>query len=137
MTPQPDAAPQQRRHTVRIGAQAAGAASSEALLDAPEDATVAAASIVFDAAVVGNTANTRTLNLVNRAQDGTGNTVIATLALITGTNPAAMDETAFALSGTPANLNVNAGDVLALQETIAGTGLANPGGEVKVTLNRR
>jgi hypothetical protein len=137
MTPSPDAAPQQRRISARIGAQGAAVVSSEAIGDAPEDGTVAGASIVFDAAVVGNTANTRTLNLVNRGQDGTGGTVVATLALITGTNPAAMDEVAFVLSAVAGALNVNAGDVLAVQETVAGTGLANPGGEVKITLNRR
>jgi hypothetical protein len=107
MTPQPDAAPQQRRISARIGAQGAAVVSSEAIGDAPEDATVAGCSIAFDAAVVGNTANTRTLNLVNRGQDGTGGTVVATLALVTGTNPAAMDEAAFALSGVAGALNVN------------------------------
>lgn len=132
-----DAAPNTKRLTARLAAAGAAVVQSEAAGPAPEDGTVTAASITFDAAVVGNNTNTRTLNLVNRGQDGSGGVVVATLALVAGVNPAAMDEFAMTLSGTAANRDVAAGDVLSIQETVAGTGLANPGASVGVTLARR
>lgn len=133
----PEGAPVSQHVAATIPAVAAGSAQTSAVGDMPFDGTVTAASFIPDAAIVGNTANTRTFNLVNRLQDGTGVAVVATLAFITGTNGAALDEVVMALSGTPANLSVAADDVLALVETIAGTGLANPGGRVQIDLARR
>jgi hypothetical protein len=138
MTPTgPEASPRQHRLQSRVAAAAAGATQNTVVGDAPEDTTVTAVSYEPDATITGAATNNRTFNLLNRGQDGTGATVVASLTFAAGTNIAAGDEGALTLSGTAANLNVNAGDVLSLQEVVAGTGLANPGGLCKVALNRR
>lgn len=134
----PSAAPKTSKLTSRIPAQTAATAVTGALIgEAPEDGTVSNVTFTPDAAITGATATKRTITLVNRGQDGTGNTVIATLDLITGVNPAAGDEYDFTLSGTPANLNVAAGDMLAVAEAVTSTGTANPGGLVQVEIARR
>lgn len=132
-----DAAPNQTKLVTTLPALGAAVAGDQTLGKAKEDGTVSAVSFTPEADVTGNTTNTRTLTLVNKAQDGNGTTVIATLAFVTGTNASDFDERAFTLSGTPANLNVAAGDILAVVETVAGTGLANPGGLVEVLIDRR
>ena len=79
----------------------------------------------------------RTFSLINKGQDGNGSTVIATLAMVGGVNMLDFDETALTLSGTPANLDVAAGDVLAFNSLhVGGTGLADPGGKVEVSISR-
>lgn len=88
-----------------------------------------------EAAITGATTNNRTLNVVNKGQDGTGTTVVATLAFISGVNAAAFDETDLTL-GVAANLVVAEGDVLALQSTHGGTGIVDPGGLFAVSINR-
>lgn len=138
MTPTgPDAAPSTKVLRARIPAKTAAVDGSEVLGDVADDSTVTGASVTFDAAVTGDGTNNRTLTLRNRGQDGTGTTVVATLALLAGINPALGDEVAMTLSGTPANLSVNAEDVLSIEETHGGAGLANPGASVEVTLARR
>lgn len=130
-------APDVRTLRTRIAPAGAAVAQNTVLGDVPVDATVTGASLEADALVTGVVTNNRTFNLINRAQDGSGAVVVATLTLAAGTNLPAADEVAMVLSGVPANLAVNAGDVLSLQEVVNGTGLANPGLQVKVTLTRR
>ena len=115
---------------------AAGADLTTVLGRVPEDGVVGAVTFSPAAAIAGATTNTRTLTLVNKGQDGTGNTAVAALALVSGVNPAAADEYAFTLSGTPANLNVAAGDILEVTSAHASSGLADPGGFVRVTIGR-
>lgn len=132
-----DQAPHTSEVSVRILARTAATDGTQTIGDAPEDATVTGVTFSFDAAVTGDATNNRTLVVRNAGQDGTGTTTVATLAFGAGVNAAAGDEVAATLSGTPANLNVAAGDVLEVVETHGGTGLANPGGVVEVTLARR
>ena len=54
-----------------------------------------------------------------------------------GVNATAFDEKTITLTGTAADLNVTAGDVLALFSDSNGTGIVDPGGLVKVSLARR
>lgn len=89
-----------------------------------------------DGTITGAATNNRTVSLVNKGQTGAGSTVIATLNFGSGTNATAADEKAIPLSGTPANLVVAAGDVLEWQSTHIGTGIADPGGLVKVNIDR-
>lgn len=98
--------------------------------------TVTAVTYTPDATITGANTNSRTVNLVNKGQTGVGTTVIATLAFVSGVNATAGDEKAIPLSGTPANLVVAAGDVLEWQSVHVGTGIADPGGLVKVTIDR-
>ena len=103
-----------------------------------EAGVVSSVSYSPTAAVTGAASPaSRTLNLINKAQDGTGSTVVATLALVGGVNLVAFDEKAITLSATPANLVVAAGDVLQWQSiAVGGTGLVEGGGEVEVQISR-
>lgn len=103
---------------------------------APFDGAVTAVTYTPDAAITGANTNTRTISVVNKGQSGSGNTVVATLALTSGVNPAASVEQALTLSGTAANLNVSKGDILAFTSTHVGTGIADPGGLVQVDVSR-
>lgn len=103
----------------------------------PSDATVTAVTYAPVTAVTGANTNTRSVSLVNKGQSGAGSTVVATIQYNSGVNAAAADENAVTLSGTPANLNVAAGDILQWQSTAVGTGIADPGGLVCVTVSAR
>jgi len=101
------------------------------------DATISAVTYAPVTAITGANTNTRSVSLVNKGQAGAGTTVIATIQYNSGVNAAAADENTVTLSGTPANLNVVAGDILQWQSTHVGTGIADPGGLVCVTMATR
>lgn len=86
-------------------------------------------------AITGANTNTRSVSLVNMGQTGVGTTVVATIQYNSGVNAAASDENTVTLSGTPANLVVAAGDILQWRSTAVGTGIADPGGLVAVTIS--
>ena len=96
--------------------------------------TVSAVTYAPVTAITGANTNTRSVSLVNKGQSGAGSTVIATIQYNSGVNAAAADENTVTLSGTPANLVVAAGDLLQWQSTAVGTGIADPGGLVCVTV---
>jgi hypothetical protein len=131
-----DTAPLTQTLQAEVDAVGAAADATVPVGEAPFAGTVSAVTYAATAAVTGANTNTRTLSLINKGQDGTGTTVVATLPLVSGTNLAANDEVTIPLSGTPANLNVAAGDVLAFASVHAGTGIADPGGLVKVQISR-
>lgn len=89
-----------------------------------------------EADITGADTNSRTFSLINRGTDGNSSTVVATLAMTNGVNAPNDDERAITLSGTPANLNVAEGDILEWNSTTVGTGIADPGGRVQVSLQR-
>jgi len=97
---------------------------------------VTAVTYTPEAAATGDNTNARTFTLVNKGTNGSGATVIATLALTTGVNLVAFDEKAATLTATAADLLVTAGDVLSWVSTHTGTGVVDPGGSVKVSGNR-
>jgi hypothetical protein len=132
-----NAAPRVQSHRARLIAQTAATTANAAITEAPYDATVTGVTFAPDAAITGASSTKRTITLENRGQDGTGTTVIGTLDLTTGTNPAAFDEFAFTLHATAANRLVAADDVIAVKEAVTSTGTANPGGLVKVTFAGR
>jgi hypothetical protein len=96
--------------------------------------TVTAASYIPDATITGAATNNRTVSIVNKGSDGLGSTVVATLNFASGVNATAADEKVLTLSATPANLVVAAGDVLAFSSGHIGTGIADPGGLVTVSI---
>jgi hypothetical protein len=98
--------------------------------------TVSSVTYTPDATITGAATNNRTFNLVNKGQAGSGTTVVATLNMASGTNATRGDETAITLSATAANLVVAAGDVLEWQSVHIGTGIVDPGGLVKVNIDR-
>jgi hypothetical protein len=132
----PDSAPLVRKLTTTLPALTAGTAGDQTLGEAPYAGTVSDVSFTPEAAITGDNTNKRTFTLVNKGQAGAGSTVIATLDFVTGVNGVAFDEKQFTLSGTAANLVVASGDILAVVEAVAGTGLANPGGLVQVEITR-
>lgn len=94
---------------------------------APFAGTVAAARVLPATVVTGANTDSRTIQLINRGAANGGSTVVASRALLSGTNLAAKVETALTLSATPANLVVAAGDVLeAFSLHVGATGLAGP-----------
>jgi hypothetical protein len=136
--PNPEGAPHKTKLTARIAAQTASTAvTGTVVAEAPEDGTVTSVSYTPDAAATGATATKRTYTLVNRGQDGTGTTVIATFDGVTGANLVAGDEKDFTLSAVANATNVTAGDELALAEAVTSTGTANPGGLLQVEIARR
>lgn len=104
--------------------------------EAPFGGVLASASLTPEAAVTGNNTNSRTFTIVNKGASGAGTTVMATLALPTGTNLVAYDEFPFTLSATAADLVVAEGDVIVCNETTPGTGVAHGGGVVSVKFSR-
>lgn len=131
-----DKAPLTRTLQARVAAQAAAVDATQPVAEAPFAGTVTSVSYTPDQTITGVTTNNRTLSLINKGQDGSGNTVIATLAFNTGVNAPADDEKQIPLSGVAANLVVAAGDILAFASVHGGTGLADPGGLVQVGIDR-
>lgn len=114
----------------------AGNSDDTVIGQAPFAGTVTDVEYVPEAAITGAATNNRTVSLVNKGQDGSGSTVIATLTFGSGTNAAANDDATVTLSGTAANRVVAAGDTLQWRSVANGTGIADPGGLARITLSR-
>lgn len=124
----PDSAPLIRRVQAFVPAQGtAGAAQDEAIGKAPFNGVISAVSIIPEANLVGDNTNNRTFRAVNKGQTGVGAAVAASLQTTAANGLTAFDEKALTLSGTPANLVVAQDDVIALDEIVAGTGVAHSG----------
>ena len=104
--------------------------------EVPATGRVTACSYAPEAASTGDNTHYRTYTLVNKGAAGAGSTVIATIALTTGVNLVAFDEKDATLSATAADLVVTEGDILAWVSTPTGNGLVDPGGTVKVVVER-
>jgi hypothetical protein len=133
----PDSAPLVREFEQPVDNVAANADLTTVIGEADFAGTVTEVTYAPKANITGQDTETRALSLVNKGSDGNGSTVVATLALANGVTADDFDEKAITLSGTPANLVVAAGDVLAWTSVHSGsTGLADPGGLVKVQVTR-
>jgi hypothetical protein len=93
--------------------------------DVPYDARVLKVEIVPRAAITANGTNFATYTLQNKGPTGAGSTVVATRSWA-ATNSVAGTKEAMTLSGTPANLELKAGDQLQLARSVGGSGLATP-----------
>jgi hypothetical protein len=133
-----DTAPLSKVVEANVGGQAtAGSVYDQTVGEAPFAGTVTAVTYTPEAAITGAATNFRTFRVVNKGQAGSGTTVVASLAFSSGAvTAAAFDEKSITLSGTPGNLVVAEGDMLVWDETVAGTGLASPGGLVRITIER-
>lgn len=118
------------------GVATAGNDDSFIIGEAPFDGTVTGVTFTPEAAITGAATNHRAIRVRNRGADGTGTTVVAELAFDNGVNAAAFDEKTIPLSATAANLEVNEGDILELFSDAVATGIADPGGIVRVTITR-
>lgn len=102
-----------------------------------EDEVVTAVTYIPASTITGANTNTRVVAVVDKAADASGSTSIASLQFNSGVNATGLVEKAITLSGTAANLNVSASDVLVFTSTHVGTGIADPGGVIRVALGRR
>ncbi len=119
--------------TVELPAVAAGDTSTVVMPSGiPYDARVTKAEIVPRGAMTANGTNFTTLSLQNKGPTGAGSTVIATRTWA-ATNSVAGTKERMTLSGTPANLELKAGDQLQVVHGTGGTGLATPAVAVLVT----
>jgi hypothetical protein len=98
-----------------------------------QDGRIIKVEFVPSAAITANGTNFSTLTLQNKGPLKSGTTTVATRAW-SATNSVAGTKEQFTLSGTPANLEVKAGDRLDLVQTHGGTGLAIPTGSLLVTV---
>jgi hypothetical protein len=125
-----------RSHRSTIPAQAtAGTVQSTDIAEVPFNGTIIGASLTTPVAVAANATNYRIFTLQNRGAAGTGTTVLATLDTST-TGFVAHDEREMVLSATPADLEVAAGDILAIVETVAAAGVAHSGFLASVAQDR-
>lgn len=112
----------------------AGSDTNTNVLACPHDGVVSAVTYTTVTAITGADTQTRKTVLVNKGAAGSGTTVIATLQYNSGVNTTASVPKTITLSGTAADLAVAAGDVLQWQSTHVGTGIADPGGLVNITI---
>lgn len=133
----PDAAPVVKTHSGRGVAYAIAVDGTEEVAQAPFDATITAVTYTPDVTITGANTNSRTVSLINKGQAGSGSTVVATLAFVSGVNASAGTPKTIVLSATPANLLVAAGDVLEFDSTHVGSGIVDPGGLVQVQFTSR
>jgi hypothetical protein len=130
-------APFSQTVNIRVPAMATAATDLTSFVArAPFDGAITGVRFTADAAVTGAATNNRTFTLVNKGQAGAGNTVMASLNMAAGVNAVAGDELAITLSGTAANLDVVAGDILAWFSDAQGTGIADPGGMLSIDFGR-
>jgi len=96
-------------------------------------ATVTEIAFIPATTQAGVDTTTRTFTIRNTGQAGAGTTILATFVTnVAGGGLTANDEKLLTLSSTAADLNVEAGDVLACVETVASTGAAHPALQVSV-----
>lgn len=125
--------------TIEANLQPVAAASdlTTVIGECPIAGNVSGISYTPLANVTGANTETRTLTFINKGSDGNGTTVLATLALTSGVNMTDFNETDLTLSAVAGALAVAQGDVIAVTSVHSGsTGLADPGGRVKVEITR-
>jgi hypothetical protein len=116
-----------------VPAVAADADADQVIAEVPRDGKVIEVTYVPEGNVTGDSTESRHLTVVNKAADGNGTTVVASLDFDTGVNATDFNEIAFTRSAVAGATTVEAGDVLAFVSTHEGeTGLADPGGRVTV-----
>lgn len=117
-------------------ALAAGNSATPVAGRVPFDGVITGVSYIPVATITGADTNSRTIGVINKGQAGSGTAANATLALTSGVNAAAFAAKPLTLSGTPADLAVAEGDILAFTSAAVGSGLADPGGLVTITIAR-
>lgn len=130
-----ETAPLVKKLTANCDAVAKGSDGDVPLGAAPFAGKVTSVSVICPSKLTGADTNSRTYKLINKGAAGEGTTVVAEKAFASGTNANANDETALTL-GEAKKLVVAEGDVLALESLHVGEGLADPGCEVAVKVER-
>ncbi len=123
--------------TIEVPPVAAGTALEQPGLVLPRNALITSARWVPGAAVTANGANYATLALRNRGAGGAGAVLPANARSYASGNSTANVPESLTLSGTAADLQPAAGDVLTVSVAHTGTGLAIPAGLLQVGLRWR
>jgi hypothetical protein len=121
---------------VNVPALATAVAGAVIVGVAPFDGVVESVKFYPNALMTGQDTNTRLHRVYNRKDDNTGVAVMATLQYNAGVNAPAKQAKTLTLSGTPANLAVEEGDVIEFDSSVVLTGLADAGGLLEVKLAR-
>ncbi len=102
---------------------------------ATADGAVGSVTYTADAGITGAASPaSRTLSLVNTGTDGTGTTVLATLALVSGVNCTMSVAKVIPVTTDPILATVGKGDIIKWKSVHVGaTGLVDPGGDVDIT----
>ena len=131
----------QGNHVARRSIPAQGTAATANVWNVgilPSNVTVTGVKWIPDAAVTGANTTNFALGLINGGSDGQSTTAVtAVKTYASATNSVANTPETLTLSGTAANLNASSGDVLILQRTVNGSGLASPSGTVEVSYTIR
>lgn len=128
--------PLKRTLAISVAALATNVDGSTILGEVPFAGKVTAVGFIPNAAITGQDTNTRRVALTNRGSAGAGTTEAAFLQFNNGVNAVEFDKKNITLHATVANRNVAAGDVLTIDSTTPGTGLADPGGLYIVEITR-
>lgn len=128
--------PLKRTLILQAAAVATNVDASAIIGKAPFAGTITAVGFIPNAAITGQDTDTRRVAVTNRGSAGAGTTEAAFLQFNSGVNAVKWDEKEITLHGTAANHVVAAGDVLTLDSTSPGTGLADPGGVYIVEITR-
>lgn len=118
------------------GQATAGTVDDWVLWVAEYNATITGVKLTPNAAITANGTNFFDLAVINKGAAAAGSTSVATRSWA-ATNSVAFVAEAMTLSGTAANLNVAAGDVLDLARTVTASGLAMPDMLVAVSYKLR
>jgi len=94
----------------------------------PFKGTVTRVTLIPSAAIVANGTNFSTITVQNKGTNGLSGTTAVASRSWAAVNSTQSVEEALTNNGTPANLEVAAGDVLQFVQTHAGTGLIIPAG---------
>lgn len=128
--------PLKRTLVMLAAALATNVDGSTILGKVPFAGAISAVGFIPNAAIAGQDTNTRRVAITNRGSAGLGTTEAAFLQFNSAVNAVAFDEKAITLHVTLANRDVAAGDVLTIDSTTPGTGLADPGGLYIVEITR-
>lgn len=104
---------------------------------APYACTLVGVNYIPGSTQAGANTNSRTYSLFNRNNStGAGTVLMATLAAVSGVDLTDNVPKVIPISGTPANLEMAAGDVLEWESLHIGTGIADPGGLLEISYVR-
>lgn len=120
---------------VPVAAVAAASDLTSPIGAVPKSGTIVGVRYTPTSILTGAATDSRTDSVYNRGAAGSGTTVAATKAFLSGVNIAANTAGEIVKSATAASLKVIAGDVLDWESLhIGSTGLADPGGVVEVEI---
>lgn len=130
-----DTSPYSASRTAPVPAVAQAVTTAVAVAVAPLAGTVSRVYYAPNAAITGANTHTRLVELINSGTDGLGATVVASLQFDLGVDAVALNETIVTL-GAAADLVVGQNDVLVWKSTSVGNGLADPGGLLRIEIER-